>query len=141
MKMKLCLVFFILVSASSFGQWSNRYEIDTVQLFTGDNLIYEFNLFGPTQGLFFDSCTYQKLPRIQLKIVNNSEDTVIQHYRSKDAHLMWFRMGGSCNNCDTLAPYEHIILQSGWAAWGNRPIGPFTTTIEIITLTKEIANR
>jgi hypothetical protein len=46
---------------------------------------------------------------------------------------MWIRAGGNCGRCETMAPNDYFILQSGWAGWGNRPFGPFHTSIQIQT--------
>lgn len=138
MKIFILFLFFFLRNILVYGQYGkDRFEVDTIQLFSADKLTYEFNLFGPSQGLFFDQYTYSQLPSIKLKIINNSQDTIIKEYREKDAHLMWIRVGGSCGRCDTLAPNDYFVLKSGWAAWGYRPIGPFTTPINIKTKRKD----
>lgn len=134
MKIFIQILFFISIAFLSYGQYEkDRYKVDSLQIFSGDKLTYEFNLHGPTQGLFFDRYVYSQLPYIQLKINNNTEDTITKRYREKDAHLMWIRVGGNCGRCDTMAPNDYFILQSGWAGWGYRPVGSFHTSIQIQT--------
>jgi hypothetical protein len=134
MKIFIQILFFISIAFLSYGQYDkDRYKVDSLQIFLEDKLTYEFNLHGPSQGLFFDRYVYSQLPYIQLKINNNSKDTITKRFREKDAHLMWIRVGGSCGRCDTMAPNDYFILQSGWAGWGYRPVGSFHTSIQIQT--------
>lgn len=133
MKFFVQILFFISITFLSYGQYEKgRYKVDSLQIFSGDKLTYEFNLHGSSQGLFFDRYVYSQLPYIQLKIYNNTEDTITTRYREKDAHLMWIRAGAK-GSCETMAPNDYFILRSGWAGWGNRPVGPFRNLIQIQT--------
>ncbi|MFM1998504.1 MAG: hypothetical protein RL204_451 [Bacteroidota bacterium] len=134
MKILVQIVFLLSIAFSGYGQYErDHYKVDSLQIFSGDKLTYEFNLQGPSQGLFFNQYVYSQLPGIELKIYNNTGDTITTSYREKDAHLMWIRVGGSCGRCDTMAPNDYFILKSGWASWGYHPVGGFRTSIEIQT--------
>lgn len=134
MKILVQIVFLFSIALSGHGQYErDHYKVDSLQIFSGDKLTYEFNLQGPSQGLFFNRYVYSQLPGIELKIYNNTRDTISASYREKDAHLMWIRVGGSRGKCDTMAPNDYFILKSGWASWGYHPVGGFRTSIEIQT--------
>lgn len=127
------LLHLVLIVTSSYGysQYSrDRYLVDSLQQFSPDKLTYEFNIDGPTQGLYFDKYLYKKLPNISLKIYNNTNDTLIKVYRERDAHLMWIRTSENCGRCDTLLPNDYFVVRSGWASWQN-PRGIFSTTLNI----------
>lgn len=99
----------------SHGQYEiDRYDIDSLQLFSENQLTYEFNIESPNQGLFFNKNIYSEFPYIKLKILNNTNDTIIKKYKENDDHLTWIRQGGSCGRCDTMLPNDYFILRSGW---------------------------
>ncbi len=133
--MKLILfVLYVVATFNAIGQYSvHRYEVDSLQYFHPDQEVYEFDLVPGTQGLYFDQYVYEKYPiGITLKVYNRTNELIVQHYRERDKHLMWIRMGGSCcNRCDTIYPGEYFILRAGWASFGYEPTGPFSTPIEI----------
>lgn len=134
MKIKL-FVLFVVAAFNAIGQYgTGRYDVDSLQLFNPEQKVYEFDLVPGTQGLFFDQYVYEEYPMnwITMKLYNRTNEIIVQHYRERDKHLMWLRMGGSCSGrCDTLRPGEYFILKGGWGNWGSKPQGPFSTPINI----------
>jgi hypothetical protein len=120
---------------NTIGQYGiDRYDVDSLQLFNPEQNVYEFDLVPGTQGLFFDQYLYEEYPMnwITMKIYNRTNETILKHYRERDKHLMWLRMGGNCaGHCDTLRAGEYFILKGAWGNWGNKPMGPFSTPINI----------
>lgn len=129
MKINIQILFFISFSFFSYGQYGkDRYDVDSLQLFTEGQFTYEFNINSPIQGLYFDSVVYENLPMITIKIVNNTDDTIIKRYKEKDRHLMWIRSGGSCGRCDTMLPNAYFELRSAWLSY---QYGSISSVIDI----------
>lgn len=108
--MSIAFVFIFQCACAQTGM--ERYKTDTLHVFSAGQLTYEFHFAGPSEGLYFDRFIYSgHPPRITLKIINNTADTIINRYKERDSRLSWIREGG---RSDTLRPGECMTLWSGW---------------------------
>ncbi len=83
-------------------------QADSVQLFSFDQKDYHFSFTQLSQGLCFDDIMYETLPEFQVRIFNNTLDTIVNDYRERDAHIYWLRAGG---RFDTLYPGQAMTLR------------------------------
>lgn len=119
---------FCLISLCGYSQNGiDRFEVDSLQLYSNDVVTYDFYLDKPLQGLYFDSIFYLDRPNIIVRIINNTTDTVINRYKERDSRILWLRQNGRYN--EPLAPGEQLILRGHWS--DIQPKGPLNSPINL----------
>jgi len=126
MKFKVILLYILLQTHWCFNQVNytiDKYQLDSVQVYSPQIKKYIFNLAGPKQGLFCDSLKLDSLPMIEIELVNNTNSPLIHSYKERDCSVLWLRKA----KYDTLHPGESMLLRSAWL----RKIGNFNCPIRI----------
>jgi hypothetical protein len=98
-------------------------KADSIQLFSLDKEEYNFSFTNVSQGLCFTNVIYETSPKIIVKIINKTQDTIINLYRERDAHILWLRKNG---RFDTIYPGQAMILKG--LAPGGKFIGSMNTS-------------
>lgn len=125
---RIVQIAFSLISLCGITQNGvDRYEVDSLQLYSSDIVTYDFYLDKPLQGLYFDSIYYLDRPNFIVRIINNTSDTVLNRYKERSSRIHWLRKNARYN--DPLAPGEHLILLGKWP--DIQPKGPFNSPINL----------
>lgn len=120
----LLLSFLAIYQFDTFAQSVDcSCKADSIQLFTLDKEEYNFSFTNMSQGLCFNNVIYESSPKIVVKIFNETQDTLINHYRERDAHIHWLRKNG---RFDTIYPGQAMILQG--ITPGGKFIGSMNTS-------------
>ncbi len=118
-----CVLFLVF---PLFGQaiGRDRFKLDSLQFHTSDRQEYSFYIKGGTQGLYIEHYYFGAEPRIDLNIINNTPDTLINRYKSRDGTVTWIQRNilpyGS-----KMAPGDTLKVYSGW----QRRIGLFNNIL------------
>lgn len=128
--MKNCLLLFLFFFTTllTFAQSrKTRYEVDSLQFYSSEKSVYEFSMHSKLQGFFWDSIFYDSKPSIEVKIVNDSKDTLINYYQCHDSRIYWMEKRGKYG--DTLLPGQSISVKSMWP--DHEPRGTFFSGIRL----------
>ena len=121
---KIVLILLVLGVNLSQAQTSEcSCATDSMQSFTLEKQEYRFSFTQLLQSFCFDHIVYTTFPRITVHIVNDTQDTLINLYRERDAHIMWMRSG---ELMDTIYPGQAMTLRG--LAPGGKMIGTVNTS-------------
>lgn len=122
-----------LISLCGYAQNGiDRFEVDSLQLYSKDIVTYDFYLDKPFQGLYFDNIVYLDRPNIIVRIINNTTDTIVNRYKERDSRIYWLRQNGSF---ESLAPGEKMVLRGAWV--DAQPMGSFNSPIRLSYLIED----
>lgn len=128
MKNRLLLFIFISTTLLSFSQSRIKHDkLDSLQFYSSERSVYEFSMHSKLQGFFWDSIFYDSKPSIEVKIVNDSKDTLINYYQCRDSRIYWMEKRGKYG--DTLLPGQSISVKSMWP--DREPTGTFDSPIRL----------
>ena len=92
LKKVLLILFYTTVGVQLFAQHYglHKFDIDSLRHYTEDQKEYTFYVDGGTQGLYVDSInTWNN--GFYLNVVNNTSDTIIFNYKTRDCAAVWFQ--------------------------------------------------
>lgn len=122
----LTLIALVIITIHANAQLENGRHLDTRQNYTTDQQMYEFNMHGTYQGLYFNGIVCEKSPYFEVSIINNTQSIIINHYRERDSRIVYMRKNG---RYDTLMPGEKMTLRARWSP--PNFIGTFNCSINL----------
>ena len=78
-------IFFTSFIFCQIDHWSReKYELDTILDFKEGTEVYTFYLDTVSQGFYMDTFRCTELPRILIRVVNNTGKPVVQYYKTRN---------------------------------------------------------
>lgn len=129
MKKVAQILLLILLANQGYSIWAQSVECscktDSIQMFTLNKKDYDFSFTNISQGLCFDNIMYENPPKFNVRIFNDTQDTIVNFYRERDAHIYWLRDGGKF---DSIYPGQAMTLK------GLAPGGKFIGSVNSSTI-------